>query len=131
MKIVIALAALLTSISFASASCPQGTQTVATCLSTPKAGEKDTVAATMLDSITICTDGTQAILVPEKNGQSDNAVAKVTQRAGGTTYTIETSDIDFSLTVTTGTNSRTSAAKLKIDFKSNNLSATSSYTCKR
>lgn len=130
MKIIMIVAALLTSISLASASCPQGTKTLATCLSTPGPGDNE-VAAAMLDAISICSQGTQIILVPQKNGESDQAVAKVTQRAGGTTYVIETSDIDFSLTVTTATNSKTSAAKLKIDFKSNNLTATSSYTCKR
>ena len=121
---------LLTSMSFASATCPPQSQKVATCVSTPKAGDHE-IAAGVFDSIAICTQGSKTILVPEKNGESEGLEAKVTARMGGTTYLVKSADVDFALSVTTGIRSRTSPAQFKVDFKSVKIVASSTYTCTR
>lgn len=128
--LIFSIAFALSSTALASAICPSQTQKVAICLSTPMAGDQE-VAANVFDSIAICEQGSDSILVPEKDGESESTVAEVTRRIGGTTYLIQTADMDFSLLVVTGINSQKSPAQLRLDLKGNSIVASSTYTCTR
>ncbi|WP_413612324.1 hypothetical protein [Bdellovibrio sp. HCB-110] len=130
MKKVLFLAVFgISSVSMAAATCPSENQQIV-CVSTPKAGDQE-LAANVFDSIAVCTQGSRTALVPEKNGASDIAFAKVTQRIGATTYLVQTGDVDFSLSISTRINSKKSPAKLRVKFKHNNIVASSTYTCER
>jgi len=121
---------VLSSISVAAATCPQNTQTVYTCKSTPTAGDEE-VASTMLDSISICSKGNETLMLVEKNGEADMALATVDMRMGGTSYTLKTPEMDFSLSVVTGILDKTSPARFTLHLKAANISASSTYTCVR
>ena len=57
MKTIVALAVLcLSSVSFAAAECPAGSETVLTCTSNPQPGNGQ-LASDMLDSVAICESG--------------------------------------------------------------------------
>jgi len=118
----------ISSVSFAAATCPSQTDTVAICKSTPQKGDQE-VAASVFDSIAVCAQDSTTSLVLEKNGQSEAAEAIVEPRTGATTYRIETSDVDFSLSITVGRNPKALPAKLNVNFKTAKVDATSTYTC--
>jgi hypothetical protein len=131
-KVILPIVLLMTSASFAAAlSCPTGYTAVQNCKSTPVAGDS-VAAANMLDFITVCAQGNRAMLAIEKSGQVDVGPAATTVRAGGTTYTVTTEDIDFHFSVATGVNSKSTEARLTVVVKSaKNLTASSTYTCAR
>jgi hypothetical protein len=131
MKFIVFLTvSALASVSMA-ATCPAGTQKVMTCKSTPKAGEND-VSADAFDSILVCSKGAKAAsLTMVKDGKSESLDAIVTVRMGGTSYTVETEDVNVQLSVTTGIRSKTSPAQFTLDYKVANMVAKSSYTCSR
>lgn len=117
-----------TSISMASATCPVQAETLASCKSTPQNGDQE-IAAGVFDSIAVCKQDSTTSLVLEKNGASESAPAKVDDRVGASTYTIDTGDVDFALTIVVAPRAKTLPAKLKINFKAAKLEATSTYTC--
>jgi len=131
MKNLIAILPLLISQAvFATASCPNSTQTTKICLSTPKAGDEE-IASSVLDSIAVCSKGSDTILVMEKAGDSQDAKAKVTSTVGGINYAINTSDVNFVLGMATGIRpSATKLARLTVTLKAAKISASSTYTCK-
>lgn len=120
----------MSSMSFAAATCPQQSDNAMVCKSTPQAGDEE-VAVGVLDSIAICGQGSKTVLVLEKDGESEVAEAKVDNRAGGSSYTVSTPDVDFSISVTGAIRGNTLPAKFTINIKSNNIVASSTYTCKR
>lgn len=126
--------ALMTMSSFAvAATCPQGTQIVHDCTSTPQSGDS-LVVSDVYDSIAICSAGSAVKMVAQKGTNPSEVVdAESVVRAGGSSYTVTTPDIDITLSVTTGIMSREKSAKLILDMKkvgSNGLKESSTYTCK-
>jgi hypothetical protein len=111
------------------AKCPEQSKEIYLCESKPKKGDHE-VAASTFDSIAVCKQNESTLLVFEKNNESESTVANVSSRAGGTTYTVETEDTDFSLSVTTGTRFKTNSAKFSINLKAHDLQMSSTYSCK-
>jgi hypothetical protein len=128
---LLVLGAFASSTVFASAKCPNGTQTIKVCDSTPRAGDQE-VASGVLDSIAICDRDGKAVLAMEKSGQTKDALAKVSVKMGGTSYTVSAGGVEFVLSMTTGTApAPTKPAKLTVNFKKAGISASASYTCKK
>jgi hypothetical protein len=129
MKAVIVMAILAaTSISFAT-NCPSNMKTVASCKSTPKAGDSD-AASQVLDSIAVCSQGASTVVVLEKNGESQTGEAKVEQRAGGVSYVLDAGDTAFALSYATGIRPQTQQeAQFSVLMKAADISVSSTYTC--
>ena len=121
-------AMLLSSLSFASATCPQDSQSLKACESTPKKGDSE-VAAGALDSIALCRQGRDTLMVFEKNGQSETATAKVDPRAGGISYSVDANGTVFSLSFASGTRHQSKTANFTVIFTEANLEVSSTYTC--
>ena len=118
------------SFAFAAAECPTKSAQLKVCASTPKQGDS-TLASGVFDSIAICSQGDDTLLVFEKNGESDESVAEVTKRDGGTTYLVRAEDVDFSLSVTTGIRpAPQTPARFTLILKDAKSQASSTYTCK-
>jgi hypothetical protein len=129
MKAILFFALILgSSLSFAEVKCPDKTDTLRICKSTPQAGDSE-VAIDTMDEIAICASGKRVQLVLEKNGESEADEAKVISRAGATTYSINAGDTEFSLTTIVSRNKENNA-KFSIQMKAANIIATSTYSCK-
>lgn len=119
----------ISSFSFGAITCPTGTQTMKTCVSTPKDG--DGKIARAVNSIAICEQGNNSIMVLEKDGDSDNSVAKVEERMGGTTYSFSDGNTMVALSIPTGMrSSKKTVARFTISFPKANVSNSSTFTCK-
>ncbi|MFL5783990.1 MAG: hypothetical protein ACJ76H_05215, partial [Bacteriovoracaceae bacterium] len=106
---------LLASTAFA-AKCPQGASVIKTCKSTP-AADDEAVAGDMLDSIAICSKKNSTLFVAEKNGHSEVAKASVETRMGGATYSVMDGDVEFKLSIVTGTARPVNKATFTVNLK--------------
>lgn len=133
MKCALTLAVLSLSPSlWASAQCPQGSKTLKSCVSTPQPGD-DSFATELGESIAICNaNGVVSMVLADKEGQSNEAVAQVESRMGGTTYSFEQDGVRLSLSVTEGTQKPNPKAKFTVTFTEATppAFASTTYTCK-
>ena len=129
---IVTLVLLTSSIGFAAAKCSVADETLHACKSTPKPVDSEFVIGT-LDSIAICQkNARKTTMVIEKNGESEEAEAKVSGMAGGTRYSIKAGNTTFSLSVTGGTRpGPLSKATLTIDMRRARMTGSSTYTCYR
>lgn len=130
MKLIFTIAILTASaLSFGAAECPKDSTTIKICKSTPKAGDGEIASA--LGSVAICEQGNEAIMVLEKDGESQSGIATVTIRMGGTTYSITDGNTGLSLSLPTGmAPAKNTKARLTISFPKANVSNSSTFTCK-
>lgn len=111
------------------ATCPLDSQTVRSCKSTPEAGDQELAAGTF-DSIAICSQEGKTLMAFEKGGQQEVTEAQVQVRTGGISYSVDTKDVEFSLSVTSGIPSAaTIPAHFTVNFKQASLKASSTYSC--
>jgi hypothetical protein len=120
----------LGSVSMADATCPANSTKLMVCKPAPKAGDNE-VAVTVFDSISVCQSGSDALLSLEKDGEQSTDYAEVSVRMGGTSYMLTSEDVSTTLSVTTGIASKTAPARLDIEFKTAQLKASATYSCKR
>lgn len=112
--------------------CPEGTELIQVCKSTPQKGDHE-VAAGMLDAITICQKGQKAVMAIMKSGQiKKGKVDQVVMRVGGASYTVHMNEgTELEIGIPMGIRSKEALAKLTIHMKAAGLQATSTYTCQR
>ncbi|MBK7891248.1 MAG: hypothetical protein IPJ84_10500 [Bdellovibrionales bacterium] len=137
MKTIVALAVLcLSSVSFAAAECPAGSETVLTCTSNPQPGNGQ-LASDMLDSVAICESGSVTSMVMEKDGESATTEVAVLAIPGGTHYSVEDDTVLFKFSVVTGVRTVKPKATFSVTFteakddNGNPLSSSSTYACSR
>lgn len=126
--IIFASVFALSSISLAAAHCPSSSETIKLCVSAPQSNDQ-AIAAETFDSIAICSQAPETLLVLEKGGDIETTSAKVDARVGATTYTVESKDNDYSLSLPV-TGHAIQQARFTVLFKEANLSASSTYECK-
>lgn len=137
MKTLLVLAVLgLSSVSFAAAKCPAGTDFAITCKPNPQPGDGQ-FAADMLDSLAVCKTGAVTSIIVEKEGQASGGEVAVQSRTGADVYTVDEDDSIFTFSVVTGTRGPKVKAKLSILFKNskdsdgNPIVSSATYACSR
>jgi hypothetical protein len=132
MKLLISLAVLLSSSTLLAAepTCPENTDTLYTCVSTPQKGD-DEVASGIFEAITICQDGAKYLMVAaDQHGPSDPAEVSADVRMGGSKFYFVAEDTEFSLSVATGMAQKATTAKFMVKLVKMGRFAASTYSCK-
>jgi hypothetical protein len=130
MKFTLLIAAMVFStLSFGAATCPANSRTIRTCISTPKSGDGEIASA--MSSVALCEDGGTTSIVLDKDGDTESSVVTVTQRMGGTSYSVVDGDMGISISLPTGMRpAPTTQARLTISFLKAKVSNSSTFTCK-
>ncbi len=137
LKTLLVLAVLgLSSVSFAAAECPAGTDLAITCKPSPQAGDGQ-FAADMLDSLAVCKTGAVTSIIVQKEGESSGGEVAVQSRIGADVYSVDDGASIFTLAVVTGTAGPQIKATFSITFKDvkdalgNPVVSSANYACSR
>lgn len=129
MKLFLLAALMLTStVSFATAVCPEGSNVRRICKSSPKAGDHE-FAIGLANSVAICSEGTSRVLILEKNGISDELPVQEIVRAGATTYVANVDMMNISFT-TIVNRKLEGTGILSVKVESAEIDGSATYTCK-
>lgn len=132
-------ASLISAPAFASQSvieasiCPQSSELVHVCKSTPKKGDHE-LAAGLFEAMTVCQAGREATLALKAKGKVvTGTVDEVQSMVGGVSYKVKTETFNFTFNIPVGIRSKKSKAKLLVEStQMTDLPAmTSTYSCVR